>query len=318
MENNHSQRLGRIVQPDLESGLGLFPRERRLCVLGQGNLLTWIEAFGINVCQQSAEFQELGSWSLSFYDGNTLLYTNLFSVSHNSNGLLGITSPTFNQLVDLDDQSQNYTATPPVAFQAGTSTGNIMSWSGTLNYETSGGYGITLGVLPSFASVNNETQYQTYQSVGGQVQTEASVTASDSSSVNDCVTFYIEGPAGGVPDANITSQLVSSAQSYPSSAYYPNTYYPQDGTATPDLMAQVAMAESSYRQFTSHQDQPPNADLWNLDATYGVVAKWPDESPTVNPGGVHRTNAGHDGRRPVLGPERLELAAECRRWRGTL
>lgn len=286
--------------------------------MGQGNLLTWIEAFGINVCQQSAEFQELGSWSLSFYDGNTLLYTNLFSVSHNSNGLLGITSPTFNQLVDLDDQSQNYTATPPVAFQAGTSTGNIMSWSGTLNYETSGGYGITLGVLPSFASVNNETQYQTYQSVGGQVQTEASVTASDSSSVNDCVTFYIEGPAGGVPDANITSQLVSSAQSYPSSAYYPNTYYPQDGTATPDLMAQVAMAESSYRQFTSHQDQPPNADLWNLDATYGVVAKWPDESPTVNPGGVHRTNAGHDGRRPVLGPERLELAAECRRWRGTL
>lgn len=164
--------------------------------MGQGNLLTWIEAFGINVCQQSAEFQELGSWSLSFYDGNTLLYTNLFSVSHNSNGLLGITSPTFNQLVDLDDQSQNYTATPPVAFQAGTSTGNIMSWSGTLNYETSGGYGITLGVLPSFASVNNETQYQTYQSVGGQVQTEASVTASDSSSVNDCVPSTLKALLG--------------------------------------------------------------------------------------------------------------------------
>lgn len=121
-------------------------------------------------------------------------------------------------------------------------------------------------------TASGATQSVVYQNEGGQVQVKATTTLSDGGTVTDCTTFYIEGPADGVPNKSETDQLVNSSQSYPSSSSYPSG-------GTPGLMAQVADVESTYRQFTSPVDTPANADLWRLQADFGITAKWPDESP---------------------------------------
>ncbi len=86
------------------------------------------------------------------------------------------------------------------------------------------------------------------------------------------MTFYVDGPQGGITDGNITTQLETSSQSYPSS-----NSYPKDGTGTQGLMAQVAAKESSYAQFQTPALCNGQPDLWSLDATYGILAKWPEE-----------------------------------------
>ena len=98
----------------------------------------------------------------------------------------------------------------------------------------------------------------------------ASTTASDGSAIQDCTAAYIEGPAGGIPDASITSELDTL---YPASPSYPN-----DGTQTPNLMTGVAERETQYRQFTSPGDNPANSDLFKLSQSFGILAKWPTEN----------------------------------------
>jgi hypothetical protein len=103
--------------------------------------------------------------------------------------------------------------------------------------------------------------------------------------VQDCTAAYIEGPAGGIPNAAITNQLVSSSQSYPSSSSYPSG-------GTPNLMAQVAVYESSYAQFLQPPQPPGNVDLWNLNKHTGgaIAGKWPLESKLnsgISDGGTH-------------------------------
>ena len=125
-------------------------------------------------------------------------------------------------------------------------------------------------------------QNHVYQSEGGQLTVTATATLSDGGTVEDCTKAYVEGPAGGIyPNSIITNQLAGTGQSYPNSypnsAYYPNTYYPKDGTATPDLAAQIAAHESSYTQFQTPALCNGHPDLWGLDATYGILAKWPEE-----------------------------------------
>jgi hypothetical protein len=155
-----------------------------------------------------------------------------------------------------------------------------MSWAATLAYQTSGGYGITFNTLPGFGTTNGVEHDETYQSEGGQVQTTASTTASDGSNLQDCVTFYIDGPQTGIPSATITGQL--------DSLYQHSQSYPTDGTATPNLMTGIAERESTYTQFRTHAEC--NADLFNLYANYRVLAKWPFETELagcISDGGTH-------------------------------
>jgi hypothetical protein len=124
---------------------------------------------------------------------------------------------------------------------------------------------------------------QTYQSEGGELKATATTTTTDGSTVQDCVTFYLEGPAGGIPDPSITSQLTS--------LYEASKSYPTDGTATPNLMTGIAEHESSYHQFLTPAEPPYNFDLFKLDSKFGIAAKWPFESQV---GGVSNggTNIG--------------------------
>jgi hypothetical protein len=114
--------------------------------------------------------------------------------------------------------------------------------------------------------------------------------------VEDCTTFYVEGPAvvngqGGILNSVITDQLAGTGSSYPNS--YPNSAsFPTGGTQS--LLAQVAVYESlgAYAQFLEPPQPPKNVDLWNLyKLTNGeIAAKWPIESQLsggISDGGSH-------------------------------
>ncbi len=186
-------------------------------------------------------------------------------MSHNPSGPLGITSPTANQLIQL--LNGNYNATGNVPFSAGTNTTNSISWSATLQYATSSGSG-TISDNRPFNTSSGQEHDETYQKECGQVKVTAQTSASDGGTVQDCVTFYVEGAESGIPNATITSDLDNSYQTSKS--------YPNDGTATLNLMTGVAMKESSYRQFVTPAEG--NSDLFNLYAKTGIEAKWPDEN----------------------------------------
>jgi hypothetical protein len=242
-----------------------WDNQPEFCAGSGGYVLAW--------AGPQVNFQPTGTWTLNLLDNGSEVIQHTFDLEHNANGPLGISSPAPNQLFDLDQN--NYTQTDNVPYIAGTDTGNLISWAATLNYKTSGGYGFTFDTLPGFGTTNMEEQDETYQSEGGQVQVTASTTATDGSTIQDCVTYYIDGPQTGITDGNITTQLESS---YPASKYYPS-----DGTGTKGLMAQVAAKESSYAQFEAPQvcTDPSGGmhpDLWSLDADYGISwAKWPEE-----------------------------------------
>jgi hypothetical protein len=126
---------------------------------------------------------------------------------------------------------------------------------------------------------------EVYKNEGGQVLATATTTLSDGGTVTDCTTFYIEGPAGGIPNLLITSQLEQSTQSYQSSSSYPPG-------GTPALMAQVAVKESNYVQFLEPPQPPKNVDLYNLYASSNnaIAAKWPLEGKLnsgLSDGGSH-------------------------------
>jgi hypothetical protein len=168
-----------------------------------GDIATFLGWASINSCVQPWSPQEIGSWSLNTYDNNTLLYSNPFTVSRDPSSFLAITSPTDNQFFQLTNG--NYNATGTVQFSAVNGTGSAISWTAQLHYLSSGGYG---GPDPSPLNFSGTSySYSGYQSIGGQVLTTASTTASDGSTVKDCVTFYVEGPESGIPDTTITSQL---------------------------------------------------------------------------------------------------------------
>ncbi len=229
----------------------------------------------LNSCNQPFSLVETGSWSISTYDGNTLLYTNQIQITRNPSSMLGITTPTFNQLFQL--LQGNYNSTGALSFSAGTSTGKPINWNVALHYQSSGGYPNPATDPTPLTFQGTSYSYSGYQSIGGQVNVSASTTAPDGTAVNDCVTFYVEGPETGIPNSAITGRL---DQLYTSSASY--TQYLNDGTSTPNLMTGVAETESTYRQF----DAPPtnNPDLYGLYNDYQIAAKWPLESPT-NPSG---------------------------------
>jgi hypothetical protein len=246
--------------------------------------------------------QSAGGWSLQTLENGSPLLSHSFSLS-DASPLLAISSPTLNQLFDLDQN--NFTDTDNVPYNATTNTGNSISWAATLNYKTSGGYGITLTTLPGFGTTSGEEHDETYQSEGGQVKVTASTTASDGSTIQDCVTYYIDGPQGGITDGNITTQLETSAQSYPSSKSYPS-----DGTGTSALMAQVAVKESSYAQFLyPGEGFLPQPDVFSRSrrkVAHGRCGR----------GRLHRSHAGDDGLRSDIRPQCMGLVHKRRRWGG--
>ena len=226
--------------------------------------------------------------------------THTFNLKHPiSNTQLGITSPVpttllDNAMIDLAGD-QNFASTdsncgPPVptnsnygdnsgnptaaCFSATTNTTNSINWTAQLNYKASHSQGSITDPSngpATFSTKTGVTQNEVYQNEGGQIQITAKTTAADGSSIEDCTVAYLEGPAGGIPDSSITSVL--------DTLYGSSQSYPTDGTATSNLMTGVAEKETSYRQFATPGDSPANSDLWNLDATYGILAKWPYENP---------------------------------------
>jgi hypothetical protein len=198
--------------------------------------------------------QSMGSWSIQTQENGSPVISHGFSLS-DASPLLAISSPTLNQLFDLDQN--NFTETDNVPYNAATDTGNTIIWAATLNYETSGGYGITFLNLPGFATASGEEHDETYQSEGGQVEATASTTASDGSTIQDCVTYYIDGVASPSP-LDPTAQLLSL----------------YNGRATPRLMTGIAEEESAYNQFQlPGRGSPAEPDLFN-----GIQGFWPYES----------------------------------------
>jgi hypothetical protein len=109
-----------------------------------------------------------------------------FTVSHG--GQVGITSPTDNELFQLLDG--NYNATGSVQFSAATNTGNAINWNVSLHYQSEPAGDPIPATDPtplSFQGTSNN--YAGYQSIGGQVNATAQTTASDGSTVRDCVRF---------------------------------------------------------------------------------------------------------------------------------
>jgi hypothetical protein len=253
---------------------------------GNGNSVDWIGG-PIITCKQT------GSWTLNAYDAATgwEAPSSPFTLSHG--GQLGITAPTDNQLFQL--LSGNYNATGAIQFGAMSTTGNQVSWSAALHYQSSGNFPNPATDPTPLSFPGSSYSYSGYQSIGGQVSATASTTAQDgSSSVQDCVTFYVEGPettdsgstngvnnggltgGGGIPDTTITSRL---DQLYPATSSYANLLAndPNGANPTPNLMTGVAERESLYRQFTTFLES--NADLFSTWASYQIPAKWPTQNP---------------------------------------
>jgi hypothetical protein len=135
---------------------------------------------------------------------------------------------------------------------------NIMDrrveFTNNIEYATSGNKGqISLPLPENFNGSPTDPIKRVYTAKGGKSTVNASLTDSGIKAVAKPVTFFIVGSA--IPNADITARLVS--------------LYSRG--ATPDLLAKIAMQESSYRQF---RDLP----------LYGIPEKWPNESPD---GGSH-------------------------------
>jgi hypothetical protein len=168
----------------------------------------------------SVQDEQIGTWTLVFLDNGDPVITHQFSLTGPPLSWLTITSPAPNQLIDLA-ADQNWTATDPncpstpntqnyvtaACFSATTDSGNPINWTVDLSYTTSGGLA-SINDSRSFPTPANGTpQNEVYQSEGGQVTATASTTAIDGSTVQASVTFYVEGPSGGIPNASITTQL---------------------------------------------------------------------------------------------------------------
>jgi hypothetical protein len=253
-----------------------------------GNILYSLPGYSDKITGASLTCQPPGSWNFQLTDNGVVKYSTPITLSHNS-PLPGITSPLDN--TDLQDNpqeialvdlaaDQNFTATDGVPFIASSNTGNPINWTATLTYSTSSGTGPISAPPQNFQTASGQppSPAQSYQSEGGQVKATATTTAGDGSTVQDCVTFYIEGPAGGIaPNSIITQEL---DQLYPASYSY--MAYLNDSSHTPNLMTGVAMHETQYRQFVSPDDNPANSDRYSLYQKYNIAAKLPDENTVTS------------------------------------
>ena len=211
-------------------------------------------------------------WRIDIWNNGIPVLSEPFALQHDPSSFLAITSPLDNrtsansQLQQLS--LQTFTAAQ-VPFTAVTTSGNPISWTANLFYQTGAGYGSPGPSTRTFSTTTGVNHDETYQSLGGQVQVTAQ-TSTPFGTMSDCITFYIEGPHG-IEATLTTNQLVTS---YTSSA---SISRPPDGT--PNLLTGVAMHESAYQQFWTPTSQPiPNEDLFQLHSKFGFLPWWPHES----------------------------------------
>lgn len=155
------------------------------------------------------------------------------------------------RIIQPKDQDQfsltqsSFTATSPVAFQAGPiAPSATIQWTAQLQYATSGGRGGFNDTRNFTTDQTTVTHNETYTGIGGQVTVQANQNTPPVAAKP--VTIYIVGTA--IPDSNITSRL--------------DSLY---GGATPNLMTGIAERESTYQQFAT-------------TTLFGISALWPHES----------------------------------------
>jgi hypothetical protein len=255
----------------------------------------WVPAgYGDFLDTQQTTCQSIGNWSVEFNVDSTLYSSTPFTMGHDS-PYLGISSPSSNQ-ANLSGQvldiplfqllQGNYNSTGTVPFVAQTNTGNSITWQAGLQYQTSSGNANISDSRGPFSTNSNEEHDEAFAKEGGQLNITASTTASDGSTITDCVTAYVEGPetgsgagnggltgGSGIPNSGITATLNSL---YPASYSY-NLYFSNDNTATPSLMTGIACRESGYHHFLTPAEG--NSDLFNsLYNNQDIPAKWPNEN----------------------------------------
>lgn len=246
--------------------------------------------------------QPTGTWTLQVIDNGVQAFSHQWNLAHG--GPVGITSPSSNQ-ANLNGEVLNiplfqllqgsYNSTGPVAFIAETNTGNPITWTANLQYQTSSGHA-SISDPRKFSTSSGQEHDETFTKEGGQLQVTASTTASDGSTVQDCVTAYVEGPetgsgggneglsgGSGIPNSTIISTLDSL---YPASYSY-KMYFANDSTATPSLMTGIACHESTYHHFLTPKEG--SSDLFSLLTEDEIPAKRPNENFATgnNPRGVY-------------------------------
>lgn len=267
-----------------------------ICNQGVGHIRIWV-ALAIRCATPMGE-----GWRMRFARVTDIVQDSPFSlVRSTTGGALAIEAPIQEDPIDFIARSggnvaalfqltaQNYTATEPIPFSAVSSAGGAIDWTASLSYDTSAkvlkdspGGALTNTRTFQTGSGNQSPHTEVYQSMGGQVKVTATTTASDGDTVRDCITVYVEGPetpnipngglvgGDGIPNDVITPRLVE--------LYTGSKSYPDVGAPTNNLMTGIGMRETVYRQFVTPKENPPNPDLWELNANYGIPAKWPTES----------------------------------------
>jgi len=162
-----------------------------------------------------------------------------------------------------------------------------VTWTVTLSYTSSGGKGPFIGPSLDFSTMsamsgqscasNSLCYSNVFSSVGGQLMTAASATASNPPSqptqlscpVSFNYTTYVTGPQKAVPQSEIVAMLIS---------LYTSLYTTAVGMPppTPNLLTGIAWHESRLEQFKSI-------------TLYGTKAPWPIENP---PDVKHNTVSG--------------------------
>ena len=103
-------------------------------------------------------------------------------------------------------------------------------------------------------------------------QTSFGTGTNGADTVYDCMTAYVEG----VDYDDLTSSTINGRLG---GVYTSSQYYPTDGTGTSNLMAAIAMKESSCRQFATREDfNSRSRDLFDLVANYDIYALFPHEN----------------------------------------
>jgi hypothetical protein len=159
---------------------------------------------------------------------------------------------------DLLDQT-DYTATSDIDFQAqapSAPSGTQINWDVDLEYVTSGGIAVTPNEYTFVTTSDGATNTYplSFQSEGGQLTSNATATISGTLVNAPQVQSFITGTA--IPNSEITSELTS-------------LYQPGFTGYTPQLLCQIALQESAYRQFKT-------------ETLFGVSARWPIENfPTL-------------------------------------
>jgi hypothetical protein len=214
-------------------------------------------------------------------------------VTYSTQGLLG----TGDFAISLAPQNSSLPNDFPLANPAAASPGSVpmitfsttvgksqtAKWKYSLSYITSGGLtapAVAGDKPPDFETKGSgsKTVDSAFPGLGGEMAVSATAAG-----ISNTATGYVSGilaSAGGVPDSLITTQLgtlydklTCSAPSCPTSYQTSNSCAPsstcqpyQPDTSNPILLAQVAMEESSYAQFSQ-------------ETLYGVDTFWPHESP---------------------------------------